>query len=305
MLPVSRIAAAGALALVLAACSTPFVSPMAVEAEGGSGAPAAQSLSAAKLFVSTGRQNVIQIYGAVAPHRLIGEITKGLAGPNGQAVDMHGNLFVANADGGSVTVYAPGATKPFRTYTKDLSNPLTPAVDEKGKLYVSNFNPDGSGEIVEFPPNRLKPSFKIPLAAGAVGLALDADGNLYASVALRSGGRIIKFPPNSTQGQDLGINLKFPGRLAIDPAGNLIACDQGVPAVDIFPPGATQPSKQITSGFTDPFAVALDRGLKRLYVADGAGDTVNVYSYPELHLRSIIHRSAASFGLSVSPAAPL
>jgi len=256
------------------------------------------------LFVSTGRQNLIQIYDAAAPHTLVGQITDGLVGPNGEAVDTSGNLYVANADGATVTVYPPGATKPSRTYTNGLSNPLTPAMGSDGTLYVSNFNPDGSGEILEYPPKHLKPTFKIPLTGGAIGLAVDPSNNVYVT-AYGTTGRILKFKPHSIKGKDLGISLHFAGRLILDTKGDIIVCDQTAPAVDVFPPGATKPSKQITSGFVDPFALALNERERRLFVADGAGKTVNVYSYPALKLVSVINRSGTSYGLAINPPAPL
>ncbi|MBV8725018.1 MAG: hypothetical protein JO351_01155 [Candidatus Eremiobacteraeota bacterium] len=264
--------------------------------------PAAKA--AAELFVSTGRQNLIQIYNANAPHQLIGQITDGVSGPNGEAVDAAGNLYVANVNNATVVVYPPGATKPSVKYKKHLTNPLTPAVGNDGTLYVSNFNPDGSGEVLEYPPGQLKPNFTIPLPGGAVGLAVDAKNNVYVT-EYGSTGRIFKFKPHSKQGKDLGISLGFAGRLILDEKGNIIVCDQGASAVDVFPPGATQPSKQIKGPFVDPFALALDKGERRLFVADGAGDSVYVYSYPKLRPITTISRSATSYGIAIDPPAPL
>lgn len=260
----------------------------------------------AELFVSTGRQNLIQIYNANAPHQLIGQITDGVSGPNGEAVDTAGNLYVANVNNATVVVYPPGATKPSLKYKKKLTNPLTPAVGNDGTLYVSNFNPDGSGEVLEYPPGQLKPNFTIPLSGGAVGLAVDAKSNVYVT-EYGSTGRIFKFKPHSKQGKDLGISLGFAGRLILDKSGDIIVCDQGgsPSAVDVFPPGATKPSKQIKGPFTDPFALALDKGERRLFVADGAGDSVYVYSYPKLRPIATISRSATSYGLAINPPAAL
>lgn len=283
-----------------AGCSAPFSSVPNSIAE-----PSLQNAATKPLlFVSTGRQNLIQIYSAHAPHRLVGQITHGLVGPNGLAVDTTGNLYVANADGASVTVYALGGSKPIRTYKKGLNNPLTPAVGSDGTLYISNFNSDGSGEIFEYHPNELRPFFKIPLTGGAIGVALDSSNNLYVS-EYGSTGRILKFKPRSKIGKDLGISLGFAGRLIVDQQGNIIVCDQAAPAVDIFPPGATQPSQQIKGPFVDPFALALNKSSSRLYVADGAGNDVYIYAYPSLKPVGTINRGVTSFGLAVYPPAPL
>jgi DNA-binding beta-propeller fold protein YncE len=290
-----------ALVLVIASCSASSPS-----IPSGSAGPSALRAPASKalLFVSTGRQNLIQIYSAHSPHRLVGQITHGLVGPNGEAIDAAGNLYVANADGATVTVYSPGGSKPIRTYRRGLSNPLTPAIGGDGTLYISNFNSDGSGEILEYHPNQLRPFFKIPLTGGAIGVALDSSNNLYVS-EYGSTGRILKFKPGSKTGKDLGISLSFAGRLIVDQQGNIIVCDQGAPAVDVFPPGATQPSQQIKGGFVDPFALALNKTSSKLYVADGAGNDVYIYSYPSLNPAGTINRGATSFGLAIYPSAPL
>ncbi len=289
------------VALLVTGCSSlPGTLPAKTDATGA--LPAAKAT--AELFVSTGRQNLIQIYNANAPHQLIGQITDGVAGPNGEAVDTAGNLYVANVDNATVVVYPPGASKPSMKYKKDLTNPLTPAVGNDGTLYVSNFNPDGSGEVLEYPPGQLKPNFTIPLSGGAIGLAVNAKNDVYVT-EYGSTGRILKFKPHSTKGKDLGISLGFAGRLILDKKGNIIVCDQAAPAVDVFAPGATQPSKQIKGSFVDPFALALDKGERRLFVADGAGDSVYVYSYPHLKQVATIGRSATSYGIAINPPAAL
>lgn len=169
---------------------------------------------------------------------------------------------------------------------------------------MSNFNSDGSGEILEFRANQLRPFFAIPLSGGAIGLALDSSNNLYVST-YGSTGRVLEFKPRSKVGKDLGISLGFAGRLIVDRQGNIIVCDQAAPAVDVFPPGATQPSQQIKGPFVDPFALALNKNSSRLYVADGAGNDVYVYAYPGLNPAGTINRGVTSFGLAIDPPAPL
>jgi DNA-binding beta-propeller fold protein YncE len=263
-------------------------------------APATSSV----LYVSSSRpeEHEIDVYDSEPPNRFIRRITDGVTGPNAQAVDSSGDLFVANTDGANVAVYPPHAESPSRVYTKDMAFALTPAVARDGTLYVSVFHSDGKGFVFMFAPHRLSPSRQIPI--GALGLAIDSKSFVYASVQIGTRGRILKFSPNLSRGTDLGISLSFPGRLAIDPAGNIIACDQGAPAVDVFPPGATKPSK-IIKGLIDPFAVAFDRSVQHLYVADGGDKNVYVYSYPGLKLVNVIARTTGALGLSVSPAAPL
>jgi hypothetical protein len=74
----------------------------------------------------------------VTPMRTIRD---GVNAPNDIALDGAGNLYVANGNTPSVTVYAPGKTTPFRTTTDGATYPLVPALDPVGNLYVVNSYP--------------------------------------------------------------------------------------------------------------------------------------------------------------------
>ncbi|HEV3153153.1 MAG TPA: hypothetical protein VGZ02_05070 [Candidatus Baltobacteraceae bacterium] len=304
--------AAAALAASVAACSgSPAAAPPTQNTFQSRGTLLTQFAaphSPALLFASTGRQNLIQIYDAAAPHTLVGQITTGLSGPNALAVDTKGNLWVVNVDGRNVAEYAPGSTKPSFKITRGLNNPLTVAVGNDGTVYISDINDTtGAGKIFEFPEHQITPSFTISLPAAVIGLAVDAKNNVFATTANLSTGasRVLEFAPKSTKGTDLGIKLKFAGRMAVDSKDNLIIIDQTAPAVEVFAPGSNKPSNEITSGFTDPFGVALNHDSTRLFVGDGAGDTINVYTYPGLKFLNKIARTAATFGVAVNPPAPI
>jgi hypothetical protein len=263
------------------------------------------------LFVANGRSNAVDIYDKNPPNALLGEITKGIVGPNGMAVDTAGDLFVANVDNQTVTEYPPGSTKPSRTYTKGfngklLTNPLNVAVGNDGTLYLVNYTFVGNGsEVLEYPSHSLNPSLRISMPGGAEGLALDHHNNLYVSYNGARGGQILKFAPHSTSGKDLGILFGFAGGLAFDGNENLLVCDQTAPAIYVFPPGATKPSKTITGGFSDPYHIAFGQHFARLYVADSAGHDVLIYRYPAATIAAKIHRQFTAYGVALNPPAPL
>lgn len=263
------------------------------------------------LFVANGRNNAVDIYDKNPPNALLGKITDGIVGPNGMAVDASGNLFVANVDNQTVTVYPPHSRKPSRTYTNGfrhqrLTNPLNVAIGKDGTLYLVNYFTIGNGsQVLEYPRNSMNPTIAINMSGGAEGLALDAKNNLYVSENEQAGGRILKFAPGSTTGKDLGIALSFAGGLTFDGSGNLVACDQTAPAVYVFPPGATKPSKTITGGFVDPYHIAFGPFFHRLYLADSAGHDVFIYSYPAGAVVGKIHRQFTAYGVAVNPPAPL
>jgi hypothetical protein len=263
------------------------------------------------LFVANGRNNAVDIYDKNPPNALLGVITKGIVGPNGMAVDAAGDLFVANTDNQTVTEYPPGSTKPSKTYTKGfnghlLTNPLNVAVGNDGTLYLVNYTFVGNGsEVLEYPRHSLNPSLRISIPGGAEGLALDHNNNLYVSYNGQAGGQILKFAPHSTTGKDLGIVFGFAGGLAFDGKGNLVVCDQTAPAIYVFPPGATKPSKTITTGFRDPYHIAFGQHFHRLYVADSVGHDLPIYSYPAGTIVGTIHRQFTAYGVAVNPPAPL
>ena len=95
------------------------------------------------------------------------------------------NLYVAN-DGighgaGSVTVYAPGTTKPLQTITKGVNYPTSIAFDAEANLYVSNFN---TSTVTVYAPGADKPlrtiSFGVDLPLQVVVAGSDSD-NVYVA----------------------------------------------------------------------------------------------------------------------------
>lgn len=310
--------ALASFAAAIAACSMSATSAVRTAPSGGEqapGLPALTSLPAATdasgdglIYVSNGRSSSVDVYAKLPPHQLVETITQGISGPNALAVDRTGDLFVSNVGNATVTVYPPGSTTPSRTYTRGfqqrLSNPLTIALGADGTMYLVNYTLNGNqSQVLVYPPGRMRPSLAIDLTNGADGLAVDPTNDLYVSVNTPTDGRVLKFAPGSKTGQDLGISVHFAGGLALDKDLNLLVCDQTAPAIDVFPPGATQPSMVINQGFVDPYGVAFGRYFGRLYVADSAGDDLLEYSYPDGTLIGRIRRQFAAFGVAVSPAA--
>jgi hypothetical protein len=249
------------------------------------------------IYVSDFTANVVQIYPATGSNPApIGKITDGISGPEGSYVDKHGNVFVSNVTNFTVTEYPQGSTTWSLRYT-GLAYPTNVTVDSKGEVYI----PDLVGnKVVEYPKNSTRSKRTISVMHPQ-GVAVDASGNLFVSYNGASSGEVDEYAPGSTTGTNLGIVVSFAGGDAEDTAGNLLLDDQSAPAVDVFPPGATTPSRTITASLQDPFRMSLDKGSQHLYVADPEANALFVYDYASGTLVNTITNGLTSvYGVAVS-----
>jgi hypothetical protein len=265
--------------------------------------------------------NEVKIFLQSDTSKPVGKILAGINAPYGLFVDAQQNLYVTNWNN-TVTVYHRGRVSPSVIYSQGLNQPIAVAVGKDGTVYVSDWNQSQAPFLITvYPKGSTTPSGYLTTgpeggshSGGPVqGLALDASNNLYASYRIYDGSgkaHIMKFPPGSTTGTDTGIIINSPGGLAFDKNGNLIADDQGgcsggcFPGViDVFPPGSTSPSLQISDGQLDPFGIALNRSEKRLYNADIATYAgVHIYEYPSGRFIRDISGFQQASGVATSPA---
>ena len=231
----------------------------------------------------------------------IGKITNGLAAPNGLFVDKARRLYVCNFGGGTVTVYPHGAINPSRTLT-GAGSAIDVVVGLDGTVYVSNWDSGTAGTLLEYPKGSTTPTVTISINGAPEGLALDSAGNLYVAYNDKTvgDGEVLQFAPGATVGTNLGIHVGYVGGETLDSQGNLLLVDQNIPGVDVFPPGATQPSQRIT-GFSLAFDVALRQGDTRLWITDPF-TAVNEVTYPAgTIVNSITNTITSAFGVATSP----
>jgi len=81
-----------------------------------------------------GNTGSVTVY-AAGTGALVNTITAGIDYPNALAIDHSGNLYVANSNGNTVSIYAPGATTPTRVI--DVSSPYSLALDATDNVYVA------------------------------------------------------------------------------------------------------------------------------------------------------------------------
>src|ERR1700722_12196972 len=169
---------------------------------------------------------------------------------------------------GHVYVYNPRLNNPppLATITAAINTPTVACLDSKGVLYVANSHADPfpvHGWISEYLPGHTKPSLIIRKGINVpYGCAIDANDDLFVSNAV--GINITEYKRGQTQptvvlNQSNG--LFAPAPIALDSSGNLYVINNdfvGHANVQIFAPGAKQPTATITDGAWWPQGITVD-----------------------------------------------
>ncbi|HKU80772.1 MAG TPA: hypothetical protein VJP76_01280, partial [Candidatus Tumulicola sp.] len=164
----------------------------------------------------------------------VGAIKTGTYYPLGLAVDLSGNLYVANNGASSVTVYPPGGSSPSKTITDGISAPRGIALDTDGTLYVANYSlSDYLGTVSVYPPGKTSPSYIINYGGCPFGLAVYKH-NLYISDACDSQIFAVKKGSKTPKSLQLS-NISFPLGIGFDSLGNLYVANASSDLIDVYP----------------------------------------------------------------------
>jgi hypothetical protein len=259
------------------------------------------------LYVSVFARGVIDIF-SVPKYSLVGQITDGINGPEGLAIDNNGNLYVANFVGNTITVYERGTTSPSRTLTES-GGPTDVVVDGSGYVYAS----DSEGGIDVYPSGATLPIRRLTNPAvryGVTGVGISASNSVYAtgfSSPNSTGPAVVKFAHASGAGKRLHLKgLVFPFGVIIDTNNDLVVTDSGPyygqGAVLIYPLSKRSPSEKIT--LPGPIHSAFNNPENLLYVPQGQFGYfgVGVYDYPSLALVTTVPIEDYPGGAALSPA---
>ncbi len=236
-----------------------------------------------------------------------------LSGPGGVAVDAAGNIYIW--DTGNRVIRRVAADGMIATVAGNLSNAVGVAVDAPGNLYVATFlqfpcTPDGihmrqcsQGEVLKVTPDGaiatvpgtlvyVGPSYNgDEQLYGPAGVATDASGNLYVSIAgyfpVARSGAILKVASDGTvatvAGQWLGgysgdggpatsAQLDNPKGLAVDSSGGVYIADSQNNAIRLLVPLGTRPVLSVAMTRTADFLVQGQTGATySVVVSDAAG----------------------------------
>jgi hypothetical protein len=263
------------------------------------------------LYISvavSGTVELVDVY-SVPKYTLLGQITDGIDGPDGLAVDAKGNLYVANHLTSQVTVYPPGKTSPSLTLNEPDS-PTDVAVGNNGYVYVS----DAAGGVDVFPPGATSSNRRLtnPNLTQAGGVAVSSSNNVYADgenpdsfcsyTSSLCNPAVVEFANAKGSGKKLGLT-GLGGRLAgvVVDDHKLIVSEFDRGEILSYPLGQTSPSSTIS--VTNPVRPAINKAENKIYVPENSYTYlggVDVYDYPSG--KFVTNIPAGDTGAALSPA---
>lgn len=126
--------------------------------------------------------------------RLAAKVTSGISGPVGLYVDSSHNLWVANASGNNVLMFAEGATTPSRTLQDPGAIPGDVTLGTDGTAYVANIlNASGPGSILVYPPGHDKATRQLqdPRMSENLFISIDQRDDLFVTTATKVLGQFV------------------------------------------------------------------------------------------------------------------
>ena len=189
-------------------------------------------------------------------------IRNGAKGCSALAIDRAGNLYVANAWRGTVTVYAPGKTPGYPTLVhtiKGVPRPIALAFGPSGDLFVASHK-----SVHVFKAGSLELLRTIAGIKSADAIAIDSVGRLYVSSDpfTRQGyqpGWVTVYPPGGTKPiRKVAGGIDVPRAVVVDSSDSVYVASRFNDSVPVYSPGATKLLRTITDGVADPNFLAFN-----------------------------------------------
>jgi DNA-binding beta-propeller fold protein YncE len=234
------------------------------------------------LYVANEQSAIVYLFSPSGKNQKpIGTIT-GFYQPEGMAVDGNGDLYVADSQSptGSVFVFHAGQTTPYLTLTSVTNCCFGVAVDSQGNVYGADSNAAGPAAIYVWaagsttPTSTLTPAFN----ASAHYVAVDAAGDVFASDGVSE---IDEFPAGSTTPIVLRTDQTNAEGLALDGSQNLVVANAGVGFKIYAPPYTGKLSKELKFKH-NVYALALNSTDSALWYADITNGYATQLTYPAL-----------------------
>jgi len=197
----------------------------------------------------------------------------GLASATGTAVDISGNLYIADGTTGSVVRVAGGAGAQT-TVASGLPTPAGLATDGNGDLFIANGT---AGHVTKYTAtNGVLGTTGTPLGTGLgtiTGVAVDPSGNVYAADSTNK--QLVKIAPAGTQ-TVLTNTLLNPQQVAVDSLGDVYVADGTGNRVVYVPAGGT--ATTVGTGLLNPTGVTVDV-YNNVYISDTGNNRVVKLAY--------------------------
>lgn len=267
-------------------------------------------------YVSDYNNNVVFIYsGKFAGQSPCGQLTSGLLAPWGIYVEpgTH-DLYVANDQGHDILVFHRGQQRAFNAYTDPTSqDPVDVVVAKDGTVIATNLVQTGlneNGSVSTWIGGASGGTFvgNFPMPNGGYGLfvTVHRDGTVYYD-KLINGTNIgalwtVSCPAGAcgVQTQVAGVSFNIPGGLAMDDTGDVLA-NNGFGQAETFELPNPNPSTFPVVGI--PAGMAINELDRHWFVADGADNIAEEYSYPSGVLIGTVSGTSggAMIGIAVDP----
>ena len=187
-------------------------------------------------------------------------IVTGLNNPYGIAVDIAGNVYIADTGNNAIKEWNAVSHDVSTLVSSGLSNPYDVAVDAAGNVYIAD---SGHNAIKLWNATTRQISTLVSGNFIPHAVAVDRDGNVYFDDA--SFGRIEKWSAATQQTSVLIPD--FSGGLALDNDGNIYIASAGNSAVEEWNVHTGETLAVVASGLSSPRDVSVD-GAGNLYILD-------------------------------------
>jgi DNA-binding beta-propeller fold protein YncE len=231
----------------------------------------ANSNATARTGTLTIAGNTLTVTQAGTSYAAAGAVTRlvtGLYFPTGVAVDVSGNVYIADAEDDAIKEWVKATGNVTTLISTGLSIPSGVAVDGSGNLYIADKYNNAVEEWVQA-TNTLNTLVSTGLYHPQ-GVALDASGNVYVTDSNNTVQEWIS--ATNTVTILISSGLSSPAGVAVDRSGNVYVGDYGHNAVKEWL-NATGTVTTLVSLSSSPAGVAVDAS-GNVYIADYFGPTI-------------------------------
>lgn len=203
-------------------------------------------------------------------------ITAGINAPTSIAFDPSGNLWVVDSVDGEVTEYTNGVQKTAATITDSVVNPVGIAIDGLGNIWVTNeFSTVTvyAGDFAYAPQPTLIKTFTpgSPVyAIASVGGSL-AWGTLSRVVLTAAESELVQTPSNLVV-PNSKTSLTLAGA-----ANGVVYMAYLDGTINVYTPATNMTTLFLNLGAVPP-GIAIDNARGRVYISNGAANTISVYN---------------------------